>query len=61
MVTRTDRISEEMKKEISSMIRSDLKDPRLDKMISIVHIDVTRDLRYAKVYVSILNAKSVKI
>ena len=51
---RTDRISEEMKKELSHIIQNELKDPRLDVMISVVHVDVTNDLSYAKVYVSVL-------
>ena len=53
---RTIRISEEMKKEISSIIRTELKDPRLPQMISVVSADVTKDLRYAKVYISILGS-----
>lgn len=47
------RINEEVKKEISDIIRSGLKDPRLTAMVSIVDVDVTKDLRYAKVYVSL--------
>lgn len=54
---RTDRISEEMKKEISRIIQSELKDPRLPQMTSVISADVTRDLRYAKVYVSVLGSE----
>ncbi|MBA5850457.1 30S ribosome-binding factor RbfA [Clostridium sp. cel8] len=50
---RTGRINEEMKKEISSIIRNDVKDPRITAMISVTRVDVTRDLSYAKVYVSL--------
>lgn len=50
---RTDRIAEEMKKEISSIINNELKDPRLPKLISVTSVNVTKDLRYAKVYVSV--------
>ncbi|HOQ36445.1 MAG TPA: 30S ribosome-binding factor RbfA [Acetivibrio sp.] len=48
------RISEEIKREISNIIQNELKDPRLSKLISITHVNVTKDLRYAKVYVSIM-------
>lgn len=48
------RISEEIKKEISNIIQNELKDPRLSTLISITHVNVTKDLRYAKVYVSIM-------
>lgn len=51
---RTIRISEEIKKELSSIIQKELKDPRVSKLISVVDVNVTKDLKYAKVYVSIL-------
>lgn len=49
------RINEEVKKEISSIIRNDIKDPRLTAMISVTQVNVTKDLRYAKVFVSIFS------
>lgn len=51
---RTVRISEEMKREISSIIQGELKDPRLSRLISVTNVNVTKDLRYAKVFVSIM-------
>jgi len=57
---RTNRIAEEMKKEISRIIQNELKDPRLSGLTSILAVDVTRDLRYAKVYVSILGSEEDK-
>ncbi len=51
---RTVRISEEMRREISAIIQSELKDPRLSRLISVTSVNVTKDLRYAKVYVSIM-------
>ena len=50
---RTDRISEEIKKELSNIIR-DLKDPRIPMMTSVVSVNVTNDLRYAKAYISVM-------
>lgn len=50
---RNGRINEEMKREISSIIRNEIKDPRITAMISVTKVDVTRDLSYAKVYVSL--------
>ena len=46
------RINEEVKKEISNILREDVKDPRINGMISVTSVKVTKDLRYAKVYVS---------
>jgi len=51
---RINRISEEIRKEISDIIRHDVKDPRISEMASIVKVEVTGDLRYAKVYISVL-------
>lgn len=51
---RTLRISEDIKREISIIIQRDLKDPRLSELISVTHVKATKDLRYAKVFVSIM-------
>lgn len=57
---RTDRISEEMKKEVSTIIQNELKDPRLPKLISVTAAEVTRDLRYAKIFISVLGDEDDK-
>ncbi|KPU28171.1 ribosome-binding factor A [Caloranaerobacter sp. TR13] len=51
---RLKRISEEIKKIVSDLIREGLKDPRISMLTSITEVEVTKDLRYAKIYVSIL-------
>ena len=56
---RTDRISEEIKKELSDVIRN-LKDPRIPLMTSVVSVSVTNDLRYAKAYISIMGTPEEK-
>jgi len=53
IMERTDRLSEEIKKELSDLIRNQIKDPRLPELVSITAVRVTKDLRYAKVYVSV--------
>ena len=58
--TRIGRINEEIQKELSSLIRT-LKDPRVQNaMISITDVETTGDLRYAKVYVSVLEKEKSK-
>ena len=47
------RINEEVKREISNIIQNEIKDPRMTAMVSVTDVKVTRDLRYAKVFVSI--------
>lgn len=53
---RTDRISQEAQKAIDAIIRDELNDPRIGGTWSIVRCEVTRDLRYCKVRISILES-----
>lgn len=57
---RLGRIDEELKKEISYIINYELKNPNITGLISVTKTKITPDLKYAKVYVSILNSKSIK-
>ncbi len=57
---RLGRIDEELKKEISYIINYDLKNPNVTGLISVTKAKITPDLKYAKVYVSILNSKNIK-
>lgn len=51
---RIDRISEEVRREVDAIIREELGDPRIDGTFSITRAEVTNDLHYAKIYVSVL-------
>ena len=51
---RIDRISQEAHRAIDAIIREEVKDPRVNGTWSIVRCEVTRDLRYCKVRISIL-------
>lgn len=55
---RLGRINEELMKEISHIITYELKNPDATGMISVTRVKITPDLKYAKVYVSLLNSKS---
>ena len=51
---RIGRINEEIQRELSSLFRT-LKDPRVQSgMVTITHVDTTSDLRYSRIYVSVL-------
>lgn len=56
---RIGRINEEIQRELSTLIRN-VKDPRVHGLISIIAVDTTPDLRYAKIYVSVLDKSDVK-
>lgn len=47
------RINEEVRREVSVIIRDEIKDPRMTAMVSVTAVKVSKDLRYAKVFVSI--------
>jgi ribosome-binding factor A len=51
------RVAEEIKKEVSDILRSELKDPRIVKMTSVTDVETTRDISYAKIFVSIYGEK----
>ncbi len=54
------RINDEIQKEVSEIIRSDLKDPRIGVITSVLKVDTTSDLKYCKVYVSVLGDEDKK-
>ena len=51
---RIDRISEEVRREVDAIIRAELHDPRIGGTWSVTRAEVTGDLRYAKIYISVL-------
>ena len=55
---RLGKINEELKKEISHVITFEVKNSNVTGLISVTKVKVTPDLKYAKVYVSLLNSKS---
>ncbi|HIY20111.1 MAG TPA: 30S ribosome-binding factor RbfA [Candidatus Blautia avistercoris] len=54
------RINGEVLKELSNIIRSDLKDPRIHPMTSVMAVEVAPDLKTCKAYISVLGEKQVK-
>ena len=56
---RIGRINEEIQRELAALLRT-VKDPRVHGLVSITHVDTTPDLRYAKVFVSVLNQQDGK-
>lgn len=57
---RQDRINEEVRRVVSEIIRNELKDPRISTLCSVVAAEVTPDLKFAKVYISILGSEEEK-
>ena len=55
---RIGRINEEIQRELATLIRT-VKDPRVHGLVSITGVDTTSDLRYSKIYVSVLDKSDV--
>ena len=45
------RVTEDIKRELTAIFR-ELKDPRVEKLLSVVRVEVSGDMSYAKIYVS---------
>jgi len=54
---RPQRVSQELQKEIAIILQREIKDPRLGMMVTVSGVEVSRDLAYAKVFVTFLNDK----
>ena len=53
MSFRPERLAEAIKKEVSDLLREDIKDPRIG-FVTITGVEVSRDLRYASIFASVL-------
>lgn len=57
---RVSQIGEEIKRVISQLLRTKIKDPRISDMVSITEVRVTNDLSFAKVFVSVFGTEDEK-
>ncbi|MBR1781356.1 MAG: 30S ribosome-binding factor RbfA [Oscillospiraceae bacterium] len=55
---RINRINEDIQRELASLLRT-VKDPRVHGLVSLTRVDTTTDLRYCRVYVSVLDQSDV--
>ena len=52
-MSRVEKVSQALKKEISNIIQTELKDPRLG-FVTVMRVELTHDMRYAKIFFSVL-------
>lgn len=57
---RLDRINEELKREISNIINYEVKNSNVTGIISVTKVKTSPDLKYAKIFVSVINSKNTK-
>ncbi|CCB86906.1 MULTISPECIES: 30S ribosome-binding factor RbfA [Parachlamydia] len=59
-VQRTDRLNSLLREVITEVIKKDVRNPYVSEMTTVTRVDITKDLRHAKVYVSIMGTGAEK-
>lgn len=59
-IQRTDRLNSLLKEVISDVIRKDVRNPHINELLTVTRVDITKDLHFAKVYVSIIGTPEQK-
>jgi ribosome-binding factor A len=55
---RADRVAEGIREVVATFLAEDVKDPRVVGLVTVTGVDVTRDLRHAHVFVSVMGTES---
>ena len=55
---RSDRVAEAIREEIAMFLAEGVKDPRVTGLVTVTGVDMTRDLRHAKVFVSVMGTET---
>lgn len=57
---RTDRLNSLLKEVISEVIRRDVRNPHVNELVTVTRVDITKDLHFAKVYISVIGTDQQK-
>jgi ribosome-binding factor A len=57
---RTDKLNSLLQEVISEVIRDEVKNPHVNEFVSVTKVEITKDLRHAKVFVSVIGDKIAK-
>jgi len=55
---RADRVAAAIREEVATFLAEDAKDPRVSRLVTVTGVEVTRDLRHAKVFVSVMGSEA---
>jgi ribosome-binding factor A len=55
---RADRVAEAIREEVATFLAEEAKDPRITRLVTVTGAQVTRDLRHAKVFVSVMGSEA---
>jgi len=58
---RTERLNSLLKEVISEVIQRDVRNPHVNQFVTVTRVDVTKDLHYAKVYISVIGTEEAKV
>lgn len=59
-IKRTDRLNSLLKEVISEVIHRQVRNPHVNELVTVTRVDITKDLHYAKVYISVIGSKEAK-
>ncbi len=57
---RHERVAEEIRHEVSTMLAGELKDPRIAELVTVTEVRVTPDLKQARIFVSVMGTEAEK-
>lgn len=60
-VQRTDRLNSLLKEVISEVIRRDVRNPHVTELVTVTRVQISKDLRHAKVFISVIGSEQDKI
>lgn len=61
MSIRPERVAQRMRRDIAQILEHKLRDPRIGSLVSVTDVEVTRDLSFARVYVSVLGEERERV
>lgn len=59
-VQRTDRLNSLLKEVISEVIRRDVRNPHVTELVTVTRVNISKDLHYAKVFISVIGSETEK-
>jgi ribosome-binding factor A len=59
-VQRTDRLNSLLKEVISEVIKRDVRNPHVNELVTVTRVQISKDLHYAKVYISVIGTEQDK-
>lgn len=60
-VNRTDRLNSNLKEVISEVIKRDVRNPHVTELVTVTRVQISKDLRHAKVFISVIGDEQAKI